>query len=184
MNSREIEKLLMKFYEGGTTLAEEEKIREFFLSEEIPPHLSSDAELFLGMAGASGEKIGDPSFEEEFLSRIDTTPVVHIDSRRNRVLYISGIAAGILLLTGLFFTFRNDIYQRSANEELQDPVAAYAQTRKALMLVSSNLNTGLDKILYLSEFSKGMENVQKISAFYKHQTIIINPDDKPRSKKQ
>ena len=98
MNSREIEKLLVRFYEGGTTLAEEEKIREFFLSEEIPPHLSSDAELFLGMAGASGEKIGDPSFEEEFLSRIDTTPVVHIDSRRNRVLYISGISAGILLL--------------------------------------------------------------------------------------
>ena len=52
------------------------------------------------------------------------------------------------------------------------------------MLVSSNLNTGLDKILYLSEFSKGMENVQKISTFYKYQTIIINQDDKPRSKKQ
>jgi len=44
MNFKVIEELLKKFYEGGTTPAEEQQLRDFFTREAIPPHLSVHAD--------------------------------------------------------------------------------------------------------------------------------------------
>ncbi len=183
MNFKEIEELLPRYYEGETTLEEELKIREFFLSEEVPPHLSVEADLFRGLAGAASEELADQDFEKKFLSGIKESPVVPISVVRNRYYSIVGIAAGILLLAGLFFTFRNDFIRKPLKDTYSDPEIAYAETQKVLKKVSANLNNGLDKVSCLSKFSTGIENMEKISAFYKYQSIIINPDEITRSQK-
>jgi hypothetical protein len=181
MNSRRIEELLRMYYEGLTSLEEEKELREFFSSSEIPPGLAGDAELFRSIVEESEDELPLQEFEEKFLSRIEEPPVIPMNTRRKRLYFISGIAAGLLLLTGLFFTFRSDIYLKPTWESAKNPAEALAQTQQALMLVSSSFNAGIEKINTLSAFSKGIESAQKFSVFNKYQTIIINPDETTRS---
>lgn len=183
MNFKEIEELLRLYYEGNTTAEEERQLREYFLNEEVPPHLAVEADLFRGIAGNASEEIPDPDFEEKLFAKLEDKPVVHISVIRNRYYSILGIAAGVLLLAGLFFTFSNDFMMKQGNKQNRDALAAYVQTKEVLLMVSANLNNGLDKIAPISKFNEGMQNAAMISAFNKYQSIIINPDDFNRSPK-
>ena len=42
----DIEQLIEKYYEGETTLEEEQQLRAFFLSENVPAHLENEAKQF------------------------------------------------------------------------------------------------------------------------------------------
>ena len=45
----EIEKLIADFYEGKTSVDQEKEIMHFFETQEVPPHLLAEKELFLEM---------------------------------------------------------------------------------------------------------------------------------------
>lgn len=192
MNFKEIEDLLEKFYEGTSTPSEERKLREFFSGSEIPPHLSSHADLFRYYEEAAREELPDPEFEDKFLASIDKTRTIPLISTRKRVMYITGIAATLILLAGLVFTFRNDVFLRPTKITTEQELA-YRQVKKALSMVSANLNAGLvhvrkldnfqeglNKASNLQVFQKGVDQMKKISKFYQYQKIVINPGDQPR----
>ncbi|MCX6243542.1 MAG: hypothetical protein NTU98_02460 [Bacteroidetes bacterium] len=191
MNFTEIEQLIGKFYEGATTPEEERQLREFFSQEEIPPHLAVHAGLFRFYEESEKETIPDPGFEDKLLARLGETPVIPLYSRRKQFVYLAGMAAAFLLLVGLFFTFRNDVLRHSYSDK--EAAAAYMNAQKALLLLSSNLNTGLDQVqrldnfqhgldhaAKLQNFQKGLDNMNKLSKFYQYQPFIINPDGKTR----
>jgi hypothetical protein len=194
MNINEIEKLLEKYYEGQTTLEEELRLREFFLKDIVPPHLAEHADLFRALESSREEELSDPDFEKRFLSAIRETPVIGLQSVNRRLMYITSLAAGFLILIGLFFTFQRDIFNRSADKSDPKMKVAFAETQKALLLLSGNFNTGLNQIKKLSAFDNGVSQVQnlghfhdgiqqaqKLKEFYKIQTLIINPDGNSRS---
>ena len=54
-----IESLLIRFYEGKTTPAEEEKLMDFFRSDDVPAELEADRTLFLSMSGIADTHIPD-----------------------------------------------------------------------------------------------------------------------------
>jgi hypothetical protein len=191
MNFTEIERLIGKFYEGETTPGEERQLREFFAREEIPSHLAVHAGLFSFYDESEKETIPDPGFEDKLLARLGETPVIPIYSRRKQFLYLAGMAAVFLLLVGLFFTFRNDILRNSYNDE--ETAAAYMKAQNALLLLSSNLNAGLDQVqrldnfqhgldhaAKLQNFQKGIDKMNKFSQFYNYQPFIINPGGNTR----
>ncbi len=192
MNFKEIEELLEKFYEGGTTPAEERQLRDFFTREAIPPHLSFHTDLFRYYEEAGKEELPNPEFENRFLAAIDETPAIPMYSRRRQFFFLTGIAAAVLLLAGLIFTFRNDVFLRSPKNST-DTEIAYQQAKNALAMVSANFNSGLDQVQKLGNFQRGLNEVQKLQAFqkgidqmnkfskfYQYQQIIINPGDQPR----
>ncbi|MCX6247867.1 MAG: hypothetical protein NTW10_09050 [Bacteroidetes bacterium] len=187
MNSNEIERLLEKFYEAGTTPAEERQLREFFSGEAVPPHLAEHADLFRFYREEKKEKLPDPEFESRFLAAIKETPSIPEYSKRKRTIYLTGVAALVLLLIGIFFTYRNPSIN---NEEAE---IAYQQAEYALAMVSVNLNSGLVQMQKLDNFEAGLNQAQKLKAFqtgldqmtkfskfYQYQQIIINPGDQHR----
>ena len=177
MNIKEIEKLLEKYYEGETTLGEEQILKDFFLSGNVPLELAVHESQFLYFAEASRDEMGDLELGEKVLTESGHNPVIPMHSRRNRFYYISGIAATVLLLIGLLFTFRYDIYKRNNIDNPNiSPELAFAQTQTILIMVSENLNKGLDKMQYLEKFDEGMQKMQMLSKYYQYQSIIINPD--------
>jgi hypothetical protein len=177
MNIKEIEELLGKYYDGETSLAEERILKDFFLSGDVPVELAVYKSQFLYFAEASGDEINDQKPEKEVFAERTETPVVPIHARRNRLYYISGIAATGLLLIGLIFTFHDDIVNRpKLNVSTTDPKLVFSQTRDILALVSVNFNKGMDKMQYLGQFDKGMQKMQMLSKFYQYETLIINPD--------
>jgi hypothetical protein len=194
MHLKEIEELLEKFYEGATTAAEERQLRDFFTGEAVPPHLSKHAELFRFYYRAGREELPDLEFESRFLSSIQNTPAIREYPGRRKFLFVTGIAAGVLLLAGLIFTFRNDIFRHSSKNSA-DTEIAYLQAKNALTMLCANFNAGLEQAQKLENFQLGMKEVQKMQAFqkgidqmnkfskfYQYQQIIINPGDQPAHK--
>ena len=193
MNTKEIEDLLEKYYEGQASPEEEKRLHEFFLTAIIPPHLAPHANLFRLFDESRKEVITDPAFEEKFLSIIGETPVISMYSKKRRLIYITSLAAGVLLLIGLFFTFKRDVFTKSPRNTITNPDLAYAETQKVLLMLSENLNTGIHQVEKLQAFDKGMGQIknlhhfdngihqlQKFSDFYKFQKLVFKPDEKIR----
>jgi hypothetical protein len=182
MNTKEIELLLEKFYEGNTTLQEEKTLHEFFRSENVPDHLTSHQPLFTYFADEQHSVIGDQDFEltltAHFTENEADRSSIFLRANRFSLRYITSIAASILLLIGLMFTLRNDLFKRSSTMtgDLKREIV-YADAREALLLVSGNLNNGLKQIERLQMVDKAMKNIQIFNKFYQYQTIIINPDE-------
>ena len=59
-----IESLLIRFYEGETTPAEEEKLMDFFRSDDVSAELEADRKLFLSMAEIADTHIPDDIAKE------------------------------------------------------------------------------------------------------------------------
>ena len=56
MELQEIEKLIGKYEAGETSLAQEEILREYFASQQVPPHLETlQGPLWLREAGSQGK---------------------------------------------------------------------------------------------------------------------------------
>jgi hypothetical protein len=190
MNTKEIEALLEKYYSGEASHEEERQLRKFFLEEIVPPHLSADAELFRSFASARKEELPDPDFEKKFLAAIGEPKVMEMFPRKRRLVYITSLAAGILLLAGILLTLRFEVFKKSSANSMSTE-EAYIRTKQALMMLSQNFNTGLDQaqkfqafdkglsqVGALRSFDKGIQQVQKFSDFYKYQKIVNNPGEK------
>ena len=177
MTTNEIEKILEKYYEGLTSLEEERQLREYFSGEGIPPHLKMHAEQFRFMASAAREEIQTADFEERFFEKMNATPVLKISHRNRTIFLTSSIAASILLLFGLFYTFSTDFNKKpAATQPLSANEISYQQTQEILMLVSVSFNKGVDQMHHFDHFNQAVQKVQMISKFYQYETSIINPD--------
>ncbi len=162
MNSQEIEKILEKYFAGDTSLEEEVILKNYFSQKDVSGHLQSLKHLFNYAADASkGEMPGD-EFEQKILDGIQETKTRKLRTARKMYLYVaSGVAAGILIIIGLFITFDSFL------KPMTDTEIAYNKTRQALIFISAKFNTGLEPAGTLAEFDKGMKQLSKIKTFDK-----------------
>ena len=61
MKVEEIERLLAEFYEGNTTESQEEALRDYFRTTEVPEHLQKDKEIFLNLCPDADQDIEVPA---------------------------------------------------------------------------------------------------------------------------
>jgi hypothetical protein len=181
MNTTGIRELIEKYFEGNTTLDEESLLKDFFRQGKVPPDLAIYADLFIYYSDSAKDEISDPDFEQNFLAEINENRDFSIPVKSRRLYYITGLAATFIILCGLFFTFRYDILKNPGHQRLKDtysnPEQAYTAAKKALLMVSLNMNTGLDQVQKFNSFQEGIDKVQTFSQFYRFQQIIINPDE-------
>ncbi len=164
MNLKEIEALLEKFYDGESSLEEEESLRKYFNQEIVPDHLSAHLELFRYYKNARDEKI--PLRKIEY----DTADMIRKDDhdknhfKKRRMFYlVTGIAASILILIGVYFQFivNNKKSKYQLENTYEDPEVAYAEAKKALLLVSEKLNAGVQDFNKFSTFSQYQELITR-----------------------
>lgn len=183
MNIKEIEDLLELYFEGKTSLEEEQVLRDFFKSGSVPEHLHHFQPLFKFIAAE--KNVGNPidanlltSLEHNGYTEAKNITNVPGSRKRSRIYFITSMAAVSLLMIGLVFTFRNDIFNRKQNAfEKQELNIAFYDTREALMLLSSTFNMGLDEAGKLQKFDMVVSKVQIFNKFYQFQPLVINPDE-------
>ena len=132
-----IGKLLEKYFEAETTLAEEKELRAYFSSKEVAPEHEPYRPLFQHISASQTER-----YEGEVTLR---KPGVHLR-------WIS-VAAVAVLAFGIYF---GKSYQEQREAEY-----AYQETRKALQLLAENLERGNQKVAYLNEFEKTKQKIYK-----------------------
>lgn len=169
MENRRIKDLLEKFYEGQTSLSEEQILKEFFLQEFVPLEFQADRDVFLLFLESSTSEVLGKEFDEQILEMI-AKEEKQIPGR-TRILYIAtGIAAGFAILLGTYFMVlenKINLGNRSAFElaAIDDPELALEETRRALYLVSETFNKGTAELTTISKFDEGASQLAPLSKF-------------------
>lgn len=158
MNYNSIKELLEKFYAGKTTLKEEDDLKRFFIEESVPERLRPDQELFRSLIAMEEEATLGDNFDQSVLSQIKGSPFRW--DRRKWIYTLSGVAAAAVIVISLWI---GGVFapQRQLPGTIDNPQLAYAETKKALITVSDNLNKGLDPVKCATE--KLDEPVQQAS---------------------
>jgi hypothetical protein len=135
-----IEKLLEKYFEGATNVAEEVRLKEYFKNEEIAEHLKPYAPMFQYFSKAK---------EERFTGQL---PI----KNKSRLYQWASVAAAAVLTFGIYF---GNEYREQQLLEREQAMIAYNETRKAFALLAENLNKGVEKVAYLNEFETTKEKI-------------------------
>jgi hypothetical protein len=140
MKLHEIEQLIEKFYNGETSLAEEEMLKDYLNQDTFPEQFMAVKEHFNFLKNENELELDD-AFDEKILQLIDTEKVQSI-SLKIWTYRLSGVAAAILLFVMVWFG--TDLLQpKEVYGTISDPSLAFLETRKAMDEVSKKMNKGL-----------------------------------------
>ena len=136
MESVKIEKLLETYFEGATTLAEEKLLRDYFNSNNVAGHLEQYIPIFKGLQIVREER------SSRDLKLPESKP------KTNKTWWYS-VAAMLVVAFGVgSFYFSQPHYTQEEKEAL----AAFEESKNAIMLLSENLNKGAGQLTLVGQF--------------------------------
>jgi len=161
MGSHELSELSERFWRGECTEAEEKRLRMAVLYGEIAEDQQELADYFRFLERQQ-EVVLDEQFDAQILDRIQAT------KGESQGSYFLKMAAGFALLLGLGY----GIYQWQASpvppvevadftDTYDDPEVAYKEVKKALMMMSSNMNEGMEPAEKLGEFHRAQKELEE-----------------------
>lgn len=131
-----IEKLLEKYFEAETTVAEEKQLKAYFSSQNVAPHLEQYAGLFNYFTKAK---------EEQLDKNIPLKP------KKKSVLKWFNVAAVVLFAS--YFGYNQ--YMDYKRQQL------FEETKEALFFVSQNLNNGTKNLVHINEIENSKNQIFK-----------------------
>ena len=143
-----IEALLERYYDAQTSEAEEQRLKDFFLHEEVPVHLQAEKEMFLQLQATDVPE----GLEERLSQSIDRWGKKH---RTLRLQWIGSIAASLLLLFGAGWYLQ----EPPRKDTCATPEEAYAEAQRALVMFSTALNKGMKQMDALHETTERVEKI-------------------------
>ena len=144
MELANIESLLEAYFEGDTTLKQEELLRTYFKSDNVAAHLAPYISLFAGLEAA----------RDEVSERELRLPEPSESNRR----WWLGIAASFLIAIGVGGYFFS---QPSYTQEEKEAIAAFQKSKESLLLLSKNFNKGAEELAYLGQFTESKNRILK-----------------------
>ena len=146
MELNRIETILEKYFQGETTVLEENELKNYFSSSDIAQHLEQYKLLFGYFSEAK---------KQEYIK------TVTLKAKKRNVRWIS-IAASIVALLGIStFTYLHQPQESNDLGTYESPEEAFAATQKALSLLSKNVNVGIESVSYINEFQNSKELIFK-----------------------
>ena len=141
MELAKIEKLLEQYLEAKTTLEEEKILKDYFLKNDVPPHLNEYKKLF----------------NYFIISSLDASDKTISLPKNKSIINWLAIAAMAVFFVGIYSVYQNNINERKQAE------LAYMETQRALELISFNLNKGNNAIAKLQTFENTQNKIFKIN---------------------
>ena len=184
MNTKHIQQLLERYYDGETSLAEEQELRRYFARppEQLPAELRPEAKLFRMLAAETATPSADfdARLREALVQEAAATPrpALRVRSLTRRLMQI---AAALVVLVASVLVIRHcqsenvvmqptdleNVAIASSDKETDAPIdwskyelkdeAAVAATLTALRLTSDKLNQGS------ATFSREMQHLRHLS---------------------
>ena len=164
---KEIEKLLDRYFKGETSTEEEQALRKFFTDGEFPRQMKAEAELFRFF---DRERSG--ALPEDLEQRLDSLLPARGSGRsflhvNRRYYWISGLAAAILILAGIFIDLkiRKNSPVTVMVDTYEDPYLAYEEAKKVIYMVSEKMNTAKEPLKKLEKLGAGVNYMQPVLSF-------------------
>lgn len=147
MESTRVRILLDRYFEGETSLSEEEELRRYFKSKEVDPDFQNYGVLFSAFAKAKKESsshpINLPEGEKSFKIPLRWT---------------TGVAAAVMISVGMYTYSRQQVQITSSydTEEI-----AILKTKQALGVMSQMLSQSTAQLEVINEFEKASSTLIK-----------------------
>ncbi|WP_427875063.1 hypothetical protein [Flavobacterium sp. MMS24-S5] len=152
MELNKIENILEKYFQGETSIAEENQLKEYFSSPNVAQHLEQYKPMFGYFSQAKEQK---------------STYEIPLQSKKRNVAWLSIAASAVVLLgigTYYFASEQKNTTAVASKTELgtyDDPEEALKATQKALALLSNNVNVGIESVQYINEFEQSKNKIFK-----------------------
>ena len=151
MELNKIENILVKYFQGETTIAEENQLKEYFSSSNVAQHLEQYKPMFGYFSQVKQQK---------------STQETPLQTKKQNVAWLSIAAAAVVLLSigTYFYVSEKNTAPVVAQTELgtyDDPEEALEATQKALALLSSNVNVGIESVQYIKEYEQSKNKIFK-----------------------
>ncbi|UII23596.1 hypothetical protein [Fulvivirga ligni] len=167
MDLDRIEQLLEKYWECETSGEEEQELKEFFNNNEVPEHLKSVAPLFTYFS--KEEAVGDlgDDFDNNIIERLQTEKAPKKGKVVSLIFNAMKVAAvGVILITAGYFMKQEYIDKKDSIDPymtgtFEDPEKAFEETKKALMLLSKNMNVGKKQVQKVGVFHEAQEKIKE-----------------------
>ena len=160
MNTRKIQLLLNKYFEGNTSLIEEQEIAHFFQNEKhISPELIPLKAYFNSISSLSAAT-PSASFDEKLMGRLEQEEKrsKKVRSFNLRMYITSGIAAAFMLMLG----FQHIITPDRTQHLITDPNEAMIVISQAFSQVNENMEKGLKDIHYIGGINQATKTISRI----------------------
>lgn len=146
MELKKIETILEKYFQGETSISEENELKNYFSSADVAQHLEQYKPIFGYFSKAK---------EQEFKQTIP------LQAKKRKVAWLS-IAASVIVLLGIStFTYLHQPQEPNDLGTYDSPEAAFEATQKALSMLSKNVNVGIESVSYINEFQNSKELIFK-----------------------
>lgn len=144
MELAKIESLLDVYFEGETSLDQENILRDYFSSNEVAPHLMAYQGLFRGLKNAQKEV----SKKEVILPQ---------ESNNSRRWWLSIAASAVVLLGVVGLQFSGN----QMTTEEQHALAEFNKTKETLLLMSKSFNKGTQELAVMGQFTETKNKIFK-----------------------
>ena len=166
MNWQEIEKLLDRYFEGETTLEEENLLREFFSVNEIPEKYHGMAAYFRFMQSEARRCLDTTGFDQNIIPGLSLTgkePAKILKFRQQWHYWATGIAVSIMIMVAVFLKF--DPFSSRIEDTFHDPQVAYQEAKKILLFVADKINYGTSHLEPVSRFETGLKSLEPVASY-------------------
>jgi|WetSurMetagenome_2_1015567.scaffolds.fasta_scaffold35575_2 hypothetical protein len=152
MNTEELDRLLDKYYKSESTEEDENILRAFFSTGDIPEGYEAEKEIFsYYLASASVPEPSD-DFEDRIMKGVSGFEMMPFSGKfRKSIIPFLSVAATLLILVGSYFFFVN---RNETKDTFSDPKLAYAETMRILRNVSAKLNRGTSALEPVSKMNE------------------------------
>lgn len=175
MNTKHIETLIGRYFNGETNLQEEQLLRTYFQQESLPEHLSHLKALFA--LSAEDTTTLSSRFDHQLMQTIQQQETAKRKRKNLSRLTIASSAAAIILL---FYSVLTFLRPAQFEDTFNDPTAAYEQASDALLFVSGKLSRGMQPAREASQkLDQSVEEVSRIKSLNKgiDQILKLNKID-------
>jgi hypothetical protein len=161
MDSKKIDELLKRYWNAESSLEEENELRQYFKSKQIPDHLKEAAALFLYFDSNKKKTISDVSFDAEVMTQVRKANPGKV---RSLVINAMRIAAGVAVLVLAIWFVREEVREdqpQAIVDTYEDPKMAFEETKKALLMISKSFGTAEEQAKKINLFNEAQEEIQK-----------------------
>ncbi|GGE29791.1 hypothetical protein [Psychroflexus planctonicus] len=147
--NKELKTLLARFEKGETNRVEEERLNELLQLEENKNNFSDEAELFAYFKTAKKET-ANTSLVQEIFDKTQQFQNSSENSSNAFHVFYKYAAILIIALGMLHFAYQ---YQQDKIQK-EEARMAYLETKKALFIISEEMNNATDKLSEIEDFTQ------------------------------
>ncbi len=162
MDIKEIQVLLEKYFEGETTLDEDQALLDYFSGESVDPELRPWQQQFLLLKSGREPLVFDPEFENRLAGMVEAQQEIPLREHRSRWITRFAVAATIAVLIGISGVIVLNKGWHKEKDTFSDPQLAYAEAQKTLMYISQKMNQGMKPLNAVSKINAGAKPLKSL----------------------